>query len=95
MLYATTLKRLALRLSEILLSWADFAQALAAQTRVKTRNEVERIVMLEILGTLNGVPIVPPALTLRLLPYFVPKIYQWRRMNAERPGFDDGLKGIC
>ena len=35
--------------------------------------------MLISFGDLIGVPILPPYYTLRLLPYIVPQIYNWRR----------------
>jgi hypothetical protein len=74
---------------------ADFDQVLQSQTVVKTRHELERMVMLATLGELNGVSLAPPYLVLCLLPYFVPKVYQWRRLRDGLIDFSDGMKGVC
>lgn len=90
-----TIRRLGQRLRELLLAWADFAQTLQSQTAVKTRDEVARMVMLDMLGGLHGTPVIPAPFRLRLLPYFVPKIYQWRRKRAESADFSAEIKGGC
>ncbi len=92
---AATLRRLGRQLRELLLAWADFAQVLQSQTTARTRDEVERVMMLDALGGLHGVPVVPAILRLRLLPYFVPKIYQWRRLRAGDTDFSAEIKGGC
>ncbi len=51
----------------------------------KARNEQERLFTLIVYGDLLGVPILPPYYTLRLLPYLVPTLENWRRsMLRER-----------
>ena len=51
----------------------------------KARNEQERLFTLIVYGELLGVPILPPYYTLRLLPYIVPALENWRRsMLRER-----------
>jgi hypothetical protein len=49
------------------------------------RGEQERLFTLIVYGDLLGVPILPPYYTLRLLPYMVPTLENWRRaMLRER-----------
>jgi len=43
------------------------------------RGHVERLFVLITFGDIIGVPILPPYYTLRLLPYVVPVIEQWKR----------------
>jgi len=51
----------------------------------KARNEQERLFTLIVYGDLLGVPILPPYYTLRLIPYMVPSLENWRRsMLRER-----------
>ncbi len=88
-----TVPGLLARLRQLLLTWADFAQVLQAQTTVRTRDEVERIIILSLLGESCGVPFLPAPL--RLLPYFVPKIYQWRRQQAPWADFSADTQGGC
>jgi hypothetical protein len=83
------------RLRVVLFAWANFAQALESQTRVKTHDEVERMVMLAALGVLHGVLLAPSALTLRLLPHFAPRIYQWRRLYEHPGDFSAEFEGGC
>ena len=44
----------------------------------KERSNLERLFILVVFGDLLGVPILPPYYTLRLLPYVVPRLTQWR-----------------
>lgn len=67
------------RLQDSLASIADFSLVRKSQTTVRTRLEVERIVMLSIVGELSGVFVAPPQLVLGLLPFLVPSVFQWRR----------------
>jgi len=51
----------------------------------KARNEQERLFTLIVYGDLLGIPILPPYYTLRLLPFLVPSLENWRRsMLRER-----------
>jgi hypothetical protein len=51
----------------------------------RARNEQERLFTLIVYGDLLGIPILPPYYTLRLLPYIVPTLENWRRsMLRER-----------
>ena len=46
---------------------------------VELRGELESAFMLITLGDMLGVPIIPPIYSLRVLPYVVPQIAQWKR----------------
>jgi hypothetical protein len=51
----------------------------------KQRADLEHLFVLISFGDLLGVPVLPPYYTLRLLPYIVPLIRNWRfRMLRER-----------
>ena len=51
----------------------------------KARNEQERLFMLIVFGDVLGIPILPPFHVLRLLPYMVPTLENWKRsMLRER-----------
>ena len=45
----------------------------------ESRAEVETAFLLITMGDMLGVPIVPPLYALRLLPYAVPSITEWKR----------------
>ena len=64
-----------------LAAMAGFDQAMRSKTTIQTRDEVERIVMLATASELMGFSMAPAGLISRLLPYFVPKAYQWKRIN--------------
>lgn len=51
----------------------------------RTRGSMEHLFLLITMGDLVGVPILPPYYSLRLLPYVVPEINNWkRRLLRER-----------
>ena len=51
----------------------------------KARNEHNRLFTLIVYGDLLGIPLLPPYYTLRLLPYIVSTLPNWRRsMLRER-----------
>jgi hypothetical protein len=51
----------------------------------KARHEEERLFTLMVYGDILGIPILPPYYTLRLLPFMVPTLENWRRsMLRER-----------
>ena len=85
------------------LSWVHFAlaalagfdQVMRSKTTVQTHDEVERMVMFATANELMGVSMVPPGLISRLLPYFVPKVYQWKRANQEWADFSGEIRGGC
>ena len=46
---------------------------------LEMRGELESAFMLITLGDMLGVPVIPPIYSLRVLPYVVPNITQWKR----------------
>jgi len=82
----SALQRLNHALAEILYGLAihDQVRALARQ-----RGSLEHLFVLISFGDLLGVPILPPYYGLRLLPFVVPLINNWRRrMLRERDVMD-------
>jgi len=82
----SALQRLNHALAEILYGLAihDQVRALARQ-----RGSLEHLFVLISFGDLLGVPILPPYYSLRLLPFVVPLINNWRRrMLRERDVMD-------
>jgi hypothetical protein len=55
----------------------------------KARNEQERLFTLIVYGDLLGIPILPPYYTLRLLPFMVPTLENWRRSMLRERDFTD------
>lgn len=59
------------------------------RTLAKTRGSLEHLFVLISFGDLLGVPVLPPYYSLRLLPFIVPEINNWkRRMLRERDLLD-------
>ena len=51
----------------------------------KQRGDLEHLFVLIVFGDIVGIPIIPPYYTLRLLPYIVPAVSNWkRRMLREK-----------
>ena len=79
-------KRINHKLLEILYGMAIHDQV---RTLAKTRGSLEHLFVLISFGDLLGVPILPPYYSLRLLPFVVPLINNWkRRMLRERDLMD-------
>jgi hypothetical protein len=55
----------------------------------KARNEQERLFTLIVYGDLLGIPLLPPYYTLRLLPFMVPTLENWRRSMLRERDFTD------
>src|SRR5512142_2922575 len=73
-------------LTEILYGLAIHDQV---RTLAKQRGSLEHLFVLISFGDLLGVPILPPYYSLRLLPFVVPLINNWRRrMLRERDLLD-------
>ncbi|MBI2986245.1 MAG: hypothetical protein HYY45_05700 [Deltaproteobacteria bacterium] len=51
------------------------------------RRELEGIFMVLTVGDMVGVPVLPPVYALRLLPYLVLEVAQWKREMARRKEF--------
>ena len=73
-------------LSEILYGLAIHEQV---RTLARQRGSLEHLFVLISFGDLLGLPILPPYYSLRLLPFIVPHINNWRRrMLRERDVLD-------
>jgi len=57
----------------------------------KERGSLERLFVLAVFGDLLGVPVMSPYYTLRLLPYVVPSIPDWRRCLLREKDLTDML----
>jgi hypothetical protein len=84
-----TFKRLETAIQEVLRILGEVIYGMTVYDWVheleKARNEQERLFTLIVYGDLLGVPILPPYYTLRLLPFIVPTLENWRRsMLRER-----------
>jgi hypothetical protein len=55
----------------------------------KARNEQERLFTLIVYGDLLGIPVLPPYYMLRLLPFMVPSLENWRRSMLRERDFTD------
>ena len=79
-------KRLNRTLGEVLYGMAVHDQV---RTLRRTRGTLEHLFVLISFGDLLGVPILPPYYSMRLLPFVVPLINNWkRRMLRERDLMD-------
>ena len=68
-----------------------------ARGLLRERAEVERLFVLIVFGDLVGLPILPPYYTLRLLPFVVPMLNQWKQsLLRERDWTDltDLIEGV-
>ncbi|MGO9122989.1 MAG: hypothetical protein ACLQPD_35880 [Desulfomonilaceae bacterium] len=57
----------------------------------KTRSSMEHLLILITVGDMLGAPVFPPYYSLRLLPYFVPKISGWKRRMLKQKDLTDAL----
>ena len=64
------------------------AMAVAARTAPKARG-ADAIETLIVYGDLLGIPLLPPYYTLRLLPFLVPSLANWRRSMLRERDFTD------
>jgi hypothetical protein len=58
---------------------------------LKTRSNMEHLFILVTMGDLVGVPLLPPCYSLRLLPYVVPQIANWKRRMLREKDLTDTL----
>ena len=83
------------RLANLMKMVREFLYGMAAHdtTRLamKSRASMEHLFILITLGDLLGVPILPPYYSLRLVPYSVPHIRNWKRRMLRPKDFLDAL----
>ncbi len=60
-----------------------------SQHAIEMRASLENLFMLEILGDMIGVPVLPPFYSLRLLPFVTPQIATWKRRVLREREFSD------
>ena len=81
-----SMRQFSLALRQVLYGMAIHDQVRALQ---RSRGSLEHLFVLISFGDLLGVPILPPYYSLRLLPFIVPLIGNWkRRMLRERDLID-------
>ena len=84
-----TLKRFTIDVEKVLQTLREVIYGMTVYDWVhelhQARGEEERLFTLMVYGDLLGIPLLPPYYTLRLLPYMVPLLENWRRsMLRER-----------
>ena len=62
-----------------------------ARQPLKTRGSMEHLFILITMGGLLGVPILRPYYSLRLLPYMMPQISNWKRRMLREKDLTDAL----
>jgi hypothetical protein len=60
----------------------------------KQRADMEHLFVLIVFGDLVGVPIIPPYYTLRLLPFIVPAIGNWKHRMLREKDLTDLAGGV-
>jgi hypothetical protein len=60
-----------------------------AEHAVEMRSSLESIFMLSTMGSLIGVPVLPPYYSLRLVPYLLPNVAAWKRRVLREKEFTD------
>jgi hypothetical protein len=65
----------------------------SVRTFARQRSALEHIFVLTSFGDLLGLPILPPYYSLRLLPFIVPLIHNWRRRMLRERDLMDSLFG--
>ena len=78
---------------DIVLRQVLYGMALHDQVRTlaRTRGSLEHLFVLISFGDLLGVPILPPYYNLRLLPYVVPLIGNWKRRMLREHDLIDSM----
>lgn len=61
------------------------------RANLKARGSLEHLFILITFGDLVGVPILPPYYAMRLLPFVVPEINNWRRRMARERDYLDAI----
>jgi hypothetical protein len=84
--FVTIIKKALHTLSEVIYGMTIYDWVHELQ---KARGEQERLFTLLVYGDLLGIPILPPYYTLRLLPFMVPALENWRRSMLRERDFTD------
>ncbi len=63
----------------------------AVRMYLRTRGNMDHLFMLVTFGDLVGMPIIPPYYTLRLLPFLVPSLQNWKRRLLREKDLVDHL----
>ncbi len=63
----------------------------AVRAYLRVRGNMDHLFMLVTFGDLVGMPIIPPYYTLRLLPYLVPSLQNWKRRLLREKDLVDQL----
>jgi hypothetical protein len=58
----------------------------------KEKHDLNNLFMLVVFGDLAGLPLLPPYYSMRLLPYIVPHIAQWKRSILREKDITDIIK---
>jgi hypothetical protein len=82
-------------LQRIVAAVASFDQVMRSQKTVQTRTMIEQIVMTVMAAELAGASLAPADLAFRLLPFFVPHVYRWRRVTLGSTDVIAGLNMGC
>jgi hypothetical protein len=62
-----------------------------ARANLKQRGSLEHLFILITFGDLVGLPILPPYYSMRLLPFIVPEINNWRRRLLRERDYLDAI----
>ncbi|MBI3536202.1 MAG: hypothetical protein HY070_01370 [Chloroflexi bacterium] len=62
-----------------------------ARANLKQRGSLEHLFILITFGDFVGLPILPPYYSLRLLPFIVPEINNWRRRLLREKDYLDAI----
>ena len=65
----------------------------SVRTFARQRSALEHIFVLTSFGDLLGLPILPPYYSLRLLPFVVPLVHNWRRRMLRERDLMDSIFG--
>ncbi len=85
-----TLRQISLHLKDF---WYGMTYFEMDMTLRKEKSELEHLFMLISFGDLIGLPILPPYYSLRLLPFIVPLLQNWKRRLLREKDLTDIVGG--
>ncbi len=62
-----------------------------ARDNLRRRGSLEHLFLLIVFGDFVGLPIIPPYYSMRLLPFIVPEINNWRRRLLREKDYLDAI----